>query len=171
MNRLLSTLLALALVPACATPSGGQDSQLERLIGTWDGTTTTTLEDGASIEVRATTVAEWARPGEVLLERTVSEVDGETFTSVAVWVWDPLARACRTYRLRADGTREDGLARHDGTGAVWELQARAEDPRTGRVSSGEGSLRFETDDRRTYDWVGSVDGVVATRIAGSSERR
>mgnify|MGYP000538010781 CR=1 FL=1 len=97
--------LLAGLLAACATSRAGRESGLEQLLGTWDGSATTELlATGERLEVHTTTVAEWARPGEVLLERTVGEVAGQRFTTLTVWVWDPEARACRTWRLGADGS-------------------------------------------------------------------
>jgi hypothetical protein len=171
--RLRLALIALIapLAAGCATSRAAADSQLERMLGTWDARATTQLvESGQRLEVSSTTVVEWARPGEAVIERTVGQAAGESFTTLTLWMWDAEEGACRTWRLGADGALETGLARHAEGGERWELYARSESP-TGEVLHGQGTLRFRSANEKDYEWVTTVDGAEVSRVEGTSVRR
>lgn len=171
LGRAALVALAAPLLAACATSRAAADSQLERMLGTWDARATTEqVETGSRLEVTSTTTVEWARPGEAVIERTVGQAAGERFTTLTLWMWDPEEGACRTWRLGVDGALETGLARHAEGGELWELYARTESP-TGETLHGEGTVRFRSANEKDYAWVTTRDGVEVSRVEGTSVRR
>ena len=117
-------------------------------------------------------LAGWARPDEVMVERTVTKVPGQPmWASVSTWVRVDELGGWKIYRVNTAGLEEVGFATWDENENAWRIDSRASHAETGDETSGSGYLRFERNDVREREWVvRGPDGKQLFRVVGKSER-
>ena len=168
----LALLLLAPALAGCHTNAWALEP-LTPLIGRWEGAAETTFPDRPDVvKVRATTINGWARPDEVMVERTVTKVPGQpAWSSVTVWVRTEELGGWKTYMINTAGLEELGFAAWDEEAGAWQLEARSLNRGTGSETVGSGSIRFDLNDVREQDWtVRDAGGNQLFRVRGSYRR-
>lgn len=167
----LAGLASLAVGSGCAATHDGEPAALPRslelerlgmLVGRWESTAESVLEDtGEVLHVSSTVAADWALGGEFLITKArflieggegVSAWESET-ADVGVFTWDAEARIYRVWHFDDGGMFATGTMEYEATTRTWRVSEESVDRRTGTRVRGEGTMRYVAADERLTEWT------------------